>query len=81
MKLNIEIELTKKELDYILLTSKHSKEYPTLHVDDIAYKLMKGRSLKTRDSLIKKDILVYLEEYNSCYTTYLYEQIAKQLSK
>lgn len=79
MKLNIEIELTDKEIEYIKFIDDIRDEFGTFEID--YYQLNKGKFSNEHQFLESKSIVEYHFENEYYYTTFLFDEILKQLSK
>ena len=79
MKLNIEIELTDKEIEYIKYIDSIRDEFGIFNTD--YYQLNANKFLTEHTTLESKSIIEYQFEHEYYYTTFLYEEILKQLSR
>ena len=79
MKLNIDIELSDKEIEYIKYINDIADEFGIFNLDN--YTLSKQDFKDIHLYLQSKSIITYHHEHEYYYTTYIFDEIFKQLPK
>lgn len=82
MKLNIEIELSDKEIEYMLFVKDYLECNPLLYLYDIPNYMIHDRNLtQAQIELYRKNIIFWNDLACGYETTYLFDEILKQISK